>query len=260
MNSPKNVRADKKLGQHFLVDQSIIKKITNDHAENAETIIEVGPGPGALTQFLFQTKKELILVEKDERFKKSLEQYAALEKIIFTDALKYPLHELLQDKKQVWMVSNLPYNISSPLFIKFLAIPDIKYMTLMFQKEVGIKTADIKQKKNSLNCLSHNYFKSHVLCDVPPLSFSPPPKVDSIVVSYTRREKPIIPLSDFESYQAFLRMIFAFKRKKLLGILKNDNSQTPWEEIMVKLGIDVNIRAEAIEHDLIQKLYLGSKS
>lgn len=259
MKKPMNARADKSLGQHFLIDQGIIDQITSNFSELTDDIIEVGPGPGALTQKLSQVPKPLSLIEMDKRFQKSLTQFCSSENIYFGDALDFDLSLITNSSKKTWMVSNLPYNISSLLFIKFLQDPNIKYMTLMFQKEVGVKTVDIPQKKSSLLCLSNNYFESSVLCNVPPQSFSPPPKVDSIVTSYIRRDEPTVPLEDFSEYQAFLRKLFQFKRKKMLGILKTAYPKIVWPEIYDKLQIDQNIRAEALNFDEIHGLYMETK-
>lgn len=259
MKKPMNARANKDLGQHFLVDEGIIDQITSDHKDEADDIIEVGPGPGALTQKLSQIEKPLSLIEMDNRFKKSLTQFCPVENIHFGDAVDFDLDSITGPEKKTWMVSNLPYNVSSILFIKFLQVPNIHYMTLMFQKEVGVKTVDIPQKKSSLLCLSHNYFETSVLCQVPPESFSPPPRVKSIVISYKRRESPIIPLDEFTQFQSFLRKLFQFKRKKMLGILKTAYTEIVWPPIYDKLQIDQNIRAEALEFESIRQLYMETK-
>ena len=255
--SPLKSRANKSLGQHFLTDLNIIEKITSDSRffEKVDAIIEVGPGPGALTQKLSQKEKPLFLVEMDTRFEESLTQFVTRDHIYFEDALNFDFQNITNGVGKYWLASNLPYNISSQLFIKFLQISQIQFMTLMYQKEVGIKTVTIDQKKSSLLCLSENYFESRILAKVPPGAFSPPPKVNSIIISYERRENPFIKLKQFNDFQSFLRKLFEFKRKKMQSILKRNFSQYNWGEIYRKLKIPDNIRAEDLSFHSIKLLF-----
>ena len=128
-------------------------------------------------------------------------------------------------------------------------------MTLMYQKEVGVKTVTVEQKKSSLLCLSENYFESKVLCKVPPGAFSPPPKVNSIVISYKRRSEPEVSLADFDLFQHFLRKIFEAKRKQLSSLLKKNFPAFDWKQIYTKLEIADNIRAEDLDFTTIKKLF-----
>lgn len=252
--APLKSKANKNLGQHFLTDKNVIDKITSDYAQEAQVIIEVGPGPGALTQKLSLIDKPLYLVEMDKRFEESLTQFCPRDHIYFEDALHCDFDKITT-QPGIWLASNLPYNISSQLFIKFLQIPQIQFMTLMYQKEVGIKTVTVEQKKSSLLCLSENYFESKVLCKVPPGAFSPPPKVNSIVISYQRRSEPEVSLADFDLFQHFLRKIFEAKRKQLSSLLKKNFPTFDWKQIYAKLEIADNIRAEDLDFTTIKKLF-----
>lgn len=255
--------AKKALGQHFLVDQNIISKITEDFSEVAEAIIEVGPGPGILTEGLSLHKLPFQVIDKDERFPEYLKEFLPQENIHITDALKWDFEEgfkqWLWDEKTIWLVSNLPYNVSTPLLIKFLQAPSIQNMTLMFQREVADKVFAIDTRKgkamNSLMALSQTFFEVSLLCKVPPGAFSPPPKVDSAVLSFTRREGPVVPLSEFKNFEKFLRHLFQFKRKQMGKILKSNYTQEALQKTWEHLGIVPTIRAEALSLDEIQKLY-----
>ena len=134
-------------------------------------------------------------------------------------------------------------------------------MTLMFQKEVGQKTylRNIKNEMNGLLVLSQNFFNPKQLIKVSPGCFSPPPKVNSIVISYQRKNKPLIPLTDFLNYQRFLRKLFEHKRKKMLPMLKRNYNSIVWENQLKELNIDFNIRAEDLSHEQIQSLFTGMK-
>ena len=196
--------ADKSLGQHFLRDQNIIQTICKDFSEQATAIVEIGPGPGILTEHLATLPQPFFVIEKDTRFTPYLQQFIKDQQVTMTDALQVQLGAFFKEKgiqdKKIWLVSNLPYNIASPLLINFLQTPEIKYMTLMFQKEVADKVFPFSTTKNfmsSLLVLSQTYYECSLLSKVPPGAFAPPPKVDSAVLSMVRRETPLVPLSEF---------------------------------------------------------------
>lgn len=256
-------QANKTLGQHFLVDQKIITKITSDFETEAEVILEIGPGPGILTESLSQKKLPLHVIDKDERFPEYLREFVEEENIHITDALDWNLESGFEDwgwrGKTVWLVSNLPYNVSTPLLVKFLQSPSIKLMTLMFQREVADKVYafDTREGKamNSLMALSQTYFEAKILCKVPPGAFSPPPKVDSAVLSFVRRENPVVPLSDFRAFEKFLRHLFQFKRKQMGKILRASFEKEKLEKAFETTGLTSNLRAEALNLTQIQNLY-----
>ena len=161
--------ANKTLGQHFLRDSGVIDRICSDFKGQAEAVLEIGPGPGILTEFLaLRSKSEglpFFVIEKDDRFPPYLLQFINDNQITMTDALAVHLSAFFKEKnidqKNIWLVSNLPYNISTPLLINFLQAPEIKYMTLMFQKEVADKVFPFSTTKNymgSLLAITQTYF------------------------------------------------------------------------------------------------------
>ncbi len=255
-------RADKDLGQHFLKDKNIIEKITTNFEKEADVIIEIGPGPAILSLKLSLKGKPFYFIEKDERFKELLEGLTPPENQFFEDALKFDWFEFIQSRqltnKKIWLVSNLPYNVSSALFISFLKIPQIKFMTLMFQKEVGEKTYFRESTKNqmgSLLTLSQNYFDSRKLILAHPGAFLPPPKVESVVVSYARKENPIVSIENFKSFEKFLRLCFSMKRKQLGSVLKTSIDKDKVAKIFEQSKIPATTRAEALELKDIYTLY-----
>lgn len=264
MNSRHHLpQANKDLGQHFLRDQGVIQKITDDFSDQAEAIIEVGPGPGILTGALASHKLPYYVIEMDKRFEEFLTPHLSHSQITFGDALQINWREFLAEKglldKKIWMVSNLPYNISVPLTVSFLQVPEIKFMSLMYQKEVAEKIISFDHhKKNgmgSLMALCQNFFKCRLLCKVPPGAFSPPPKVDSAVVSFERLTHSSIPMAEFAGFEKFLRQIFAHKRKQLGSVLKVHYSSELWQAALDKVGIDRTIRAEAFSFEQVIELY-----
>jgi len=207
--------AKKNLGQHFLKDQSIIQKIIQSIDPNLiENIVEVGPGPGALTNELKMIKKPMTIIERDDRFvTKWLEFKNEDFQIVAEDALAVNYHQLINQKK-TWLVSNLPYNISTPLTRIFLEIPSIHYMTLMYQKEVAERIVG-RGGMNSLHFLLSSHFKLTWVTTVKPGAFHPPPKVDSAVILFERLENPLFPLSILDSVELFSRKLFSMPRKQI---------------------------------------------
>ena len=178
---PTSPKADKNLGQHYLTNQKAIEEICQPPSENC-SILEIGPGPGTLTKSLSLLGNEFKVIEKDLRFKENLLEYLSEDQILFLDGLKFD-YSTLPDN--TWIVSNLPYNVSVPLTRAFAVHPQVKWMSLMYQKEVAEKFLPPEKKKNpssSLNCLFQTYFKITKLITLGPGSFSPPPKVDSMVI------------------------------------------------------------------------------
>ncbi len=246
-------KANKTLGQHFLKDKNVIEAITSDFAQEAEVIIEVGPGPGVLTEKLAKIGKPFYAFELDKRFKEILKGHVEDGKLFFTDALHFEWNDFLEEKrlldKKIWMVSNLPYQISSQLFVLFLQIEPIKYFTLMFQKEVAEKIIPPKDKKNtsgSLAILGQNYFDIKVLKKVPPGCFAPPPKVDSLVISGVRKKQSHFELSQFSQLENFLRHLYSQKRKQIGNLLRQ--KYPDYLKVLEKMQIPATSRAEALDH------------
>ncbi len=252
------VKADKNLGQHFLKDKTVIEKICSDHHGLYDVIIEVGPGPGALSKELSKIGKPLYFIEKDERFIEDLELLTSKENIFHQDALEFNWEDFLTQNdlsdKKIWLVSNLPYNVGTILFVQFLQISQIQFMTLMFQKEVGEKTflRNIKNEMSGLLFLSLNYFQSKQLCKVLPGAFNPPPKVNSNVVSYIRKEQFDISIEEFSRLNNFTRTLFAQKRKQLSAALKKLGIL---EKVQEDGMIAPTLRAETLSYQQVLRLY-----
>jgi 16S rRNA (adenine1518-N6/adenine1519-N6)-dimethyltransferase len=270
----KNTRAlpfaNKDLGQHFLSDSVVISHIVHDYqrllsSHPFDFIIEVGPGPGVLTKDLAQLSFPLMLVEKDERFREYLAPLVPNEQLLITDALKLDwsnfsrfLPPSLNDNKTCWLVSNLPYNVGTPLMRFFLTNPLITSMTLMMQKEVAekiIPPAHQKNTTNSLMCLMQNYFEVLPLCHVPPHAFKPPPKVDSMVLTFKRRPQPLVSLSEVDRYEKFLRLSFGQKRKQLIGLLKGTYPLECLKSFLTRENLNEQLRAETLTLEQVISLY-----
>ena len=215
MHKPK-----KSLGQNFLIDKNIAKKIVNLTSIDNQHIIEIGPGTGFLTdQIIKKNPKKLYLIEKDKSLyiylKKKYYDYKNIE-IINDDALYFNLQYIKEKKK---IISNLPYNISIKLIMNWLKIEcELQKMVLMIQKEVADKMNYVnKIKKNRLNLFIEVASRYNIEFDVSNNVFFPKPKINSSVVTITPKNNLNIDLNKFES---FTREIFQYKRKKLSTVLK----------------------------------------
>lgn len=249
--------ANKDLGQHYLRDQHIITKITNAHHEEADAILEVGPGPGVLSGQLKKWNKPYKVIEADERFRPNLEEILSTQDINFADALSFDYltawKEWGWEDKKVWLVSNLPYNISAPLTVTLLSHSPIKWMTLMYQKEVAQKI--IGEEMNSLCALCGNFFQVKSLAKVPPGAFAPPPKVDSQVIDFQRKVEPEISVEEFDQLEGFLRKLFAQRRKQLGTVLKSHYSKEEINSAFEKIGIETRLRGEVLTFEQVILLY-----
>jgi 16S rRNA (adenine1518-N6/adenine1519-N6)-dimethyltransferase len=185
--------ADKRLGQHFLFDPSILGRIAAAAGPLAEcAVLEIGPGPGGLTRALLAAGAEhLVAVERDPRFVAHLQALAAeaagrLE-VVAADALEVDAGDLARGRR-LKIVANLPYNVATPLLFGWLdRLAGIELMVLMFQKEVALRltaapgTADYGR----LAVMAQALCRVERLFDLPPAAFTPPPKVSSSVVRLT---------------------------------------------------------------------------
>lgn len=256
-------QANKSFGQHFLSSPTVINKITSPLPLDTDAIIEVGPGPAVLTPYLAQHKLPIYVIEMDERFVEKLSAVVGENHVFREDALLFDWTQFLNvhQFKNIWLVSNLPYNVSVPLTLSFLRIPEIKQMTLMYQKEVADKILpkDPKNAMGSLHALCLSQFEISHVVHAPPGAFVPPPKVDSSVLNFKRREMPLIPLKQIDQYEEYLRTIFAGRRKQLGGILKKTWGEDKTTKSLKITSIDPQIRAEALNLEQVLNLFKAAQ-
>ncbi|MFN4199275.1 MAG: 16S rRNA (adenine(1518)-N(6)/adenine(1519)-N(6))-dimethyltransferase RsmA [Flavobacterium sp.] len=219
------VRAKKHLGQHFLNDQNIARKIAETlTGQGYDIVLEIGPGMGVLTQFLLLGKFEVHVVEIDTESVEYLEQHypALYGKIYARDFLKFPLQEVF-DEKPLAIIGNFPYNISTQIVFRMLEQRDrIPEFSGMFQKEVAERICETKGSKTYgiLSVLVQAFYKAEYLFTVPPQVFSPPPKVQSGVLRLTRKEEYHLPCSE-KLFFNVVKTAFNQRRKTLRNSLKS---------------------------------------
>lgn len=262
--------ARKSFGQHFLLDMNITRRIARAAGDIAgKAVIEVGPGPGGLTRALLEAGARVIAIEKDARFLPLLEPLVDWSegrlRIIRGDALEANEEALLFPPPPAGaaldsspasggakIVSNLPYNVGTPLLVKWLkAGPWRGDMTLMFQKEVAqrIVAKPGDDAYGRLAVLAQARCKANIAFTVPARAFTPPPKVDSAVVQLSDRADPY---SDLDAIERVAAAAFGQRRKMLRAALK---SLTPDADALLRAaGIEPTARAEEIDQASFRRL------
>ena len=233
-----DVNPKKFLGQHFLIDDNISKKIVdNINFKKFKKVIEVGPGKGALTKHLLHIKDILTLIEVDNESVVFLKNEFINEKldIIENDFLKFDIQSAYPSEENILIIGNFPYNISSQILFKSIDnYKSVKAIIGMFQKEVAER---IISKNNSkqygiLSVKTQLFYDAKILFDVSPNVFFPKPKVNSAVISLTRKENINIDC-DLELLDRIIKLSFQHRRKKIKNSLK-------------KLDIEENILEDSI--------------
>lgn len=239
--------AKKAFGQHFLLDLNITRKIARlADVGDGDRVIEVGPGPGGLTRALLETGAEVVAIEKDERFRPLLEEVAAAADrltLVFGDALAAD-EAALAAGRPAHLVSNLPYNVGTPLLIKWLTGPwTPASLTLMFQKEVAdrITAQPGEDAYGRLAVIAQATCRAHKVLDAPARAFTPPPKVDSAVVRLVPRPDRPAP-ARLDALQKITAAAFGQRRKMLRSSLKPMGG----EALIGAAGLNPQARAEVI--------------
>ncbi len=242
--------ARRRFGQNFLNDQYIIDSIVSAiHPQRSEALVEIGPGLGALTEPVGERLDALTVVELDRDLAARLQTHPFLSPkltIYQQDAMTFDFAALAQEKGQPLRVfGNLPYNISTPLmFHLFSYTGSIKDMHFMLQKEVVNRLVAGPGSKayGRLSVMAHYYCQVIPVLEVPPHSFTPPPKVDSAVVRLVPFAEPTYPVSDVRVLSRITTEAFGQRRKTL----RNSLGYLFAAGALDALGIDAGLRAENV--------------
>ena len=239
--------AKKSLGQNFLLDSNITDKIVRCSLEaqklsdfSKEKVIEIGPGPGGLTQaVLRQNPQKMVAIEMDERCLQILAEiqmsYPQLE-IVSGDALKYDWKSAAEQNGKLHILSNLPYNISVVLLTKWLGqIANFKSMTLMFQKEVGDRILATPGTKDygRISVISQLQCQIMRLFDLPPTCFVPAPKIWSSVLLFLPREN-VVDMKLLAKIEMLTGLAFGQRRKMIRQSLKSVEHILEYLEAVIK--------------------------
>ncbi len=248
-----NIHMSKKLGQNFLIDESIVDGIVDAaDIQEGETVLEIGPGIGTLTQGLAEAKANVIAVELDKRLPDvlahTLDGYENV-KIVQGDILKVNIPEITGGGS-FKVVANLPYYITTPIVMALLEqrLPMTKLVT-MVQKEVALRMVANPGKKDygALSIAVQYYTKPKIVLDVPPYSFIPAPDVDSVVICCDVRQKPPVDVADEKMFFRVVKAAFCQRRKTLNNALKTMGiDKETVMEILQQSGIDGVRRGETL--------------
>lgn len=271
------INMKKSLGQNFLIEPQILNKMV-DQAQVTEktTVIEIGPGIGALTQFLAMRAKQVYAFEIDKRFVEilgyTLSEYPNVE-VIHSDILKVDFaseaYQALREAEDLVVVANLPYYITTPIIMKLIQ-SDLTFsrLVMMMQKEVAERmTAQVGTKSyNSLTIAIQLYMEARMAFIVPKTVFIPRPNVDSAVLVLTRLDQPRVTVDDPEAFQVFVQSAFQQRRKTLWNNLKflTQSNQVYSEDDLLqaftRVMIDPKRRAETLTLEEFAGLHQVIKS
>jgi len=232
-----SVKAKKHLGQHFLKDENIAKKIADTLTEiGYDTVLEIGPGMGVLTKYLLEKEFTTYVIEIDPESVDYLKaNYPNLvDRIISENFLKIDISENFQDKP-IAIIGNFPYNISSQILFKTLENKhQISELSGMFQKEVAQRIAEKPGSKvyGILSVLTQAFYDVEYLFTVPPNVFNPPPKVDSGVIRLIRKENYTLPV-DEQLFYKVVKTAFNQRRKTIRNSLKTLNLSNKLREDVI---------------------------
>ena len=257
-----NIKANKSLGQNFLIDDNVIEKIIEgSNVCKDDLIIEIGPGLGTLTEVLLEKAHKVISIELDKKMIKILEDRFKLYnnfELLHNDVLKVNLNEIIQKEKKdsniknVKIVANLPYYITTPIIMKLLEEQlDLNSITVMVQKEVADRLIETPWGKNT-GAITYSVFyyaTSESILEVSNTSFIPEPDVTSEVIKLDIRKTPPVNVKDKNVMFRIIKCAFMQRRKTLLNSLTNTKVFLNKDEgikILNKLNLSENIRPEKL--------------
>jgi 16S rRNA (adenine1518-N6/adenine1519-N6)-dimethyltransferase len=258
----------KKFGQNFLIDTHVVDKIIEaSKIETDDMVLEIGPGIGTMTQRLCECAKKVVAVEIDSNLipilQDTLQSYDNVE-VINDDILKVDINALAKEKNggnPIKVVANLPYYITTPIIMGLFesGVP-IDSITIMVQKEVAdrMQSGPGTKEYGALSLAVQYYARPEIVANVPPNCFMPRPKVGSAVIRLTRHEEAPVEVEDEKLMFRLIRASFNQRRKTLANALNNSPeiniSKEKIQEGIIKLGLPVNVRGEALTLGQFAKL------
>lgn len=257
-----NIKANKSLGQNFLIKEEVVEQIVESaKIEKEDLVIEVGPGLGSLTKYLLEKAGKVICIELDKKMIEILNDrfflYSNFE-LLNQDVLKVDLKELIQKEKlegkikHVKIVANLPYYITTPIMMKLLEEQlEIESITVMIQKEVADRLITVPGEKETgaITYTVYYYAIAQGVIEVQKDSFIPEPEVTSKVITLKIRKKPPVQTKNKGMMFKIIKNAFMQRRKTLANALVNTKIFTNKEEAvqaLKEIGLDENIRAEKL--------------
>jgi 16S rRNA (adenine1518-N6/adenine1519-N6)-dimethyltransferase len=259
-----NFRFNKNFGQNFLINEEVLGKTIESMDLNMDScVIEIGPGIGTLTQEMARRCKRVVAIEIDDSLIPVLsETLSGFEnvKIIHNDALKVDFNKLIEEEglTNVKIAANLPYYVTTPVMTKiFTEKPNIESIVIMIQKEASER---ITAKPNTdeygvISALVQYNAEVEKVCKVPPSSFIPQPRVESVVIKIIPRSEPAVKVVDENLFFRIIKSSFNMRRKTLWNVLKQSGlSEEAMNEAFNSSGIDPKRRGETLSLEEFGKL------
>lgn len=263
-----NFNFQKKFGQNFLIDTTVLDRIIDaSQITKEDCVLEIGPGIGTMTQYLAERAGEVIAVEIDKALipilKETLADYDNVT-VINDDILKVDINRIVEERnggRPIKVVANLPYYITTPIIMGLFEnhVP-LKSITIMVQKEVAdrMQVGPGTKDYGALSLAVQYYAKPEIVANVPPNCFIPRPNVGSAVIRLTRYEEPPVKAEDEAFLFAVIRASFNQRRKTLANGLSNAQGLRVTREQVVsaleEMGLSATIRGEALTLEQFAKL------
>ena len=255
-------RARKRLGQHFLHHRAILERIADAlDAPPGAPVLEVGPGHGALTRVLAERGTRVTAIEKDRELAALVEKMLPQVRVIAGDALEVDWRAAAgaDPDEAIFVVGNIPYNITSPLLAKALAPPRPERIVFLVQEEVADRIGALPggASYGALSVGIRSVARAEKLFRVPAGAFHPRPKVDSAVVRISPIREPLIGDQDLESFRRLVVGLFGFRRKQLGRGLREFTSWSPERvgTVLDRAGIPASVRPETVAPEGFAELY-----
>ena len=255
-----NFNFQKKFGQNFLIDTSVLDRIIGAaEITKDDCVLEIGPGIGTMTQYLAESAGEVVAVEIDKNLipilEDTLSAYGNVT-VLNEDILKVDINRIVQERnggRPIKVVANLPYYITTPIIMGlFESHVPLKSITIMVQKEVAdrMQVGPGTKDYGALSLAVQYYAKPQIVANVPPNCFIPRPNVGSAVIRLTRYEEPPVKVQDEKKMFALIRASFNQRRKTLVNGLGNapglQVSKEQAAQALEKMGLSPTIRGEAL--------------
>ncbi len=263
----KNIKLTRRLGQHFLVDGNLLSiMIKAADLRPEDMVLEVGAGIGTLTEELIRLAGKVWAVEMDDRLFSLLRDYLDEPPnliLIHGDAMKLNFSEIIPPEEPLKVISNLPYNIATPLLLKLLLeLPGLTSLVVTVQKELADRYLSPPGSKSyGATTVKLNYYcEIRRIIQLPPSVFLPPPKIHSVMLKLEKRKETPVRVDDPEEFFRFIDAAFAQRRKTLSNSLSSLYPSINGKEIariMEELGWNPSERAERLNLDDFAKLYGG---
>jgi len=246
------LRLTKALGQTFLHDANQLRRIVAAaELQPNDSVLEIGPGLGPLTELLVARAGRVLAIEKDARLLRLLQarlgRVRNLE-LIQADALEY-VRQGPADWSGWKLVANLPYSVASALLVELASLrqgPERMVVTVQLEVAQRLRAAPGQPQYGLLSLLVQLSYQTTAWFKIPATCFFPRPKVDSACVTLLRRPQPLLEPAQAESFRRLVKRAFAQRRKTMLKLLQSQWPQTDWSEAFAAVGLSPKVRAEAV--------------